>query len=147
MAENTHGKPNEFGTVIGPDAQFKGELSFEGGVRVDGRFEGSIKTSGQVLISKGGEVKADVQARHLMLEGRLEGNLEAQDLVELRATANLQGDVRAAKLLVVEGATLVGRCEVGPNVSATTPATPGTRKTSETPSARQQIAAAAAPVK
>ena len=144
MADTTPGKPGEYGTVLGPDAQFKGELSFEGGVRVDGRFEGSIKTTGQVLVSKSGEVKADIQARHLVLEGRLDGNLDAQDVVELRATANLQGDVRAAKLLVVEGATLVGRCEVGPNVKATPPTA---RKSGEIPSARQQIASAAAPVK
>lgn len=116
MADGTPVKPGEFATVIGADARFKGELSFDGGVRIDGRFEGSITTSGQVLISKGGQVQADIQARHLVLEGHMTGNLTAQDMVELRATADLQGDVRAAKLVVIEGATLVGRCEVGPNV-------------------------------
>lgn len=103
----------DFATVIGPDAQFKGELTFEGGVRIDGRFEGAITTKGKVLISKGGEVKAEIKASSLVLEGCLVGNLEATDVVELRASGQMEGDVKAAKLLVVEGATLVGRCEVG----------------------------------
>ena len=74
MADPISTKPEEFTTIIGPDAQFKGELTFQG--------------------------------------------------VELRATAQLRGDVRAAKLLVVEGASFVGRCEVGPNIGAAAPRVP-----------------------
>lgn len=114
----------DFATVIGPDAQFKGELTFEGGVRIDGRFEGSITTKGKVLISKGGEVKAEIKATSLVLEGRLVGNIEADDIVELRATGQLEGDVKASKLLVVEGATLVGRCEVGAGAKRATAGQP-----------------------
>ena len=47
--------PQEFSTVIGADAKFKGELAFEGGVRVDGEFEGGIKTPGKVLVSQNGK--------------------------------------------------------------------------------------------
>lgn len=122
MADNVTNKGDDFATVIGPDAKFKGELTFQGGVRVDGQFEGSIETSGKVFVSKGGELKAEVKANSLALEGRLVGNLAAQDRVEFRATGQMHGDVKAAKLLVVEGATFVGRCEVGPNVKAGTPA-------------------------
>lgn len=62
-------------------------------------------------------------------------------MVELRATAHLQGDVRAAKLVVVEGATLVGRCEVGPNVKQGTGTTPPSRN-GDTPVAKPVAAAA-----
>ncbi len=117
MADSTPNK-DDYATVIGPDAEFKGELTFQGGVRVDGKFEGSISTSGKVLVSKGGELKAEVKSNSLVLEGRLIGNLSAQDRVELRATGQMHGDLKAAKLLVVEGATFVGRCEVGPGVKS-----------------------------
>ena len=105
---------DQFATVIGKDASFKGELSFTGGVRVDGRFEGSITTEGQVMVSKDGQLKAEVKAGSVALEGQLEGNLTVKDRVEMRATCRMHGDLKAAKLLVVEGATFVGRCEVGP---------------------------------
>ena len=116
MAEATSGKAEEFATVIGPDAQFKGELSFQGGVRIDGQFEGSITTTGKVFVSKSGHVKAEVKAASLALEGKLDGNISIDDRVELRATAQMRGDIRTSKLLVVEGASIVGKCEVGVDV-------------------------------
>lgn len=116
MADTMSTKPDDFATIIGPDAQFKGELTFQGGVRVDGQFDGSITTSGRVFVSKGGQVKAEVKAASVALEGAIEGNVAAQDKVELRATGKMIGDIQAAKLLVVEGATFVGKCEVGPDV-------------------------------
>jgi cytoskeletal protein CcmA (bactofilin family) len=117
MPEAMSTKADEFATVIGPDAQFKGELSFQGGVRIDGQFEGAIQTPGKVFVSKGGKVRAEVKAGSVALEGLHEGNLTADDRVELRASSQLRGDLRATKLLVVEGASFVGRCEVGPNVA------------------------------
>jgi cytoskeletal protein CcmA (bactofilin family) len=113
MVEPVGRKTDDFATIIGSDAAFKGELTFQGSVRVDGQFEGAIRTSGHVLVSKGGTLKAEVQAGSLALEGHLEGNVVAEDRVELRATGQMIGDVRASKLLVMEGATFVGRCEVG----------------------------------
>jgi cytoskeletal protein CcmA (bactofilin family) len=123
MAEQVT-KPDEFATVIGPDAQFKGELSFQGGVRIDGQFEGSITTAGKVFASKSGRLKAEVRAGSLAVEGTIDGNVVAEDRCELRASCTLRGDLKAAKLLVVEGATFVGRCEVGPAASQAAPPKP-----------------------
>lgn len=117
MPEPTPSK-DEFSTIIGPDAQFKGDLTFQGGVRIDGQFEGTIATPGRVLVSKGGKLKAEVKAGGIAVEGHVDGNLHAEDKVELRASAQLRGDLKANKLLVVEGASFVGRCEVGPGASA-----------------------------
>lgn len=106
-------RAEEFATVIGADAQFKGELTFQGGVRIDGLFEGSITTTGKVLVSREGRLKAEVKAGMLVVEGTIEGNVTVKDRAELRATCTLRGDLKAMKLNVVEGATFVGRCEVG----------------------------------
>ena len=121
MADQISTKPDEFGTVLGPDAQFKGELSFTGGVRVEGQFEGSITTQGKVLIAKTGRIKAEVKAGQVVLDGQVEGNVVAEDRVDIRSTATLRGDLKASKLLVAEGATWIGRCEVGPAVGASVP--------------------------
>lgn len=111
--KNATPTPGEFTTVIGPDAVFKGELSFDKGVRVDGRIEGKIGTKGHLAVSQGGKLQADVSAASIVVEGEVQGNLSSSDRVELRKTAKLKGDIRAAKLLVSEGATFVGHCQVG----------------------------------
>lgn len=114
---------NEFTTIIGPDAAFKGELSFEKAVRVDGKFEGKIVSKGQLAISQGGKLHAEVQATSLIIDGEVVGNLHATDRIELRRSAHLKGDLRATKLLVAEGATFIGQCHVGPD-QATAPHVP-----------------------
>ncbi|MEZ6006422.1 MAG: polymer-forming cytoskeletal protein [Planctomycetota bacterium] len=100
-------------TVIGADASFKGELTFQGSVRIDGAFEGAIQTGGNVHVNNGGRLKAEVKAGSVILDGNVEGNIEAADRVELNPTSRLTGDLRAEKLVVKEGATFIGRCEVG----------------------------------
>ena len=121
MPESITTKPEEFSTVIGADAQFKGELTFQGGVRIDGALEGTVATPGKVFVAKGGKLKAEVKAGSIALEGQVDGNLVAEDRVELRSSAVLRGDLKASKLLVVEGACFVGRCEVGPTTGGTSP--------------------------
>ncbi|MDJ0976535.1 MAG: polymer-forming cytoskeletal protein [Planctomycetota bacterium] len=109
----TANSSQEFSTVIGADAKFKGELQFEGGVRIDGSFDGAIKTPGKVLISQKGQMKGEIDAGSTTVEGTVDGNLTAKDRIELNASCKLTGDIKASKLLVKEGAVFVGRCEVG----------------------------------
>ena len=108
-----NGDLNDNLTVIGRDAKFKGELSFESNVRILGSFEGQITTPGRMEVLQGAQVKADIQAASITVEGDIMGNLAASDLVELKETARIQGDIRCGRLLVVDGASFVGHCEVG----------------------------------
>ena len=104
---------SEYPTVIGSDAKFKGELSFEKSVRVLGQFEGQISTKGTLEIADGAMVQADVEAGNVTVEGEIKGNLAATDLIELKDSARIQGDIRCARLVVTEGASFVGHCHVG----------------------------------
>ena len=115
MIDKNSGVSGDYPTVIGSDAVFKGELSFDKGVRVDGRVEGKITTKGHLAVSQGGKLQADVEASNIVVEGEVKGNLASSDRVELRKTARLKGDISATKLLVAEGASFVGHCSVGPN--------------------------------
>lgn len=108
---------DEFPTVIGADARFNGELSFDGSVRIDGSFEGSIKTPGKVFISQSGKVKAEIEAGNVTIDGSVEGNVITEGRIQLNATCKLKGDVIAAKMQMAEGASWSGRCDVGPNAS------------------------------
>lgn len=127
MIDKNAAPSGDFTTVIGPDAVFKGELSFDKGVRVDGKVEGKISTKGHLGVSQAGKLQADVDAGNIVIEGQVQGNLMAADRVELRKTARLKGDIRAAKLLVAEGATFVGHCQVGAEAAKEAPAVPPNR--------------------
>jgi len=111
MAESGN---QEFPTIIGPDATFKGELSFEKGLRLMGRLEGKITTAGRLHIAKEAKLQADVDAGAVIVEGDVKGNLNANDRIELKQTARYEGDLRASKLVVDEGAVFSGHVTVGP---------------------------------
>lgn len=105
----------EFPTILGPDATFKGELSFEKGMRLMGRFEGKVTTPGRVHITREAKMAADVEAGGIVVEGEVQGNLSAADRIELKNSARYEGDLRASKLVVDEGAVFSGHVSVGPD--------------------------------
>ncbi len=124
-------KSEEYPTIIGADAVFKGELSFEGSVRIDGRFEGGIKTPGSVFVSQNGKVKAEISAGSITVDGSIDGNMISEGRVQLNASSKLKGDVMCGKLMVAEGATWSGRCEVGPSAAKSAPQNPALRQVAD----------------
>jgi len=114
----------EFATVIGPDASFKGDLRFESAAKVLGRFEGSITSKGKVHVADGSECKATIAAKEVAVEGRIEGNVEAGDRIEIKPTGIVMGDIVAARMVMAEGASINGHCHIGPNGQATRPGKP-----------------------
>ncbi len=109
MADN-----RELTTIIGPDAIFKGEMSFEGKAKILGTFEGKIQAKGEVTIESGSSCRAAVEAASIMVDGAVEGNLTAIDKMHLSARASVKGDIRAGTLIVTEGAAFTGHVSVGP---------------------------------
>src|SRR5215211_5241902 len=110
MADN-----QEYSTTLGPDAVFKGELTFDKGLRLQGRLEGKINTPGRLHVAKEAKMQADVEAGAIIVEGEVHGNLSANDRIELKNTARYEGDLRASKLVVDEGAVFNGHVSVGPD--------------------------------
>ena len=111
MAEESGNYP----TTIGADAVFKGELKFEKGVRLLGRFEGEISSTGDLLVADGAALQGNVKAGAIRIDGTVTGNIDAGTKVSLTSSARLEGDVQAQRLEVAEGAVLIGRCVVGVN--------------------------------
>ncbi len=107
-------------TVIGPDAHIKGEMSFEGSVRVLGTFEGKMACGGTIEIGESARCKATVEGVRVVVEGQVEGEIAARETIELKAKAVVRGDISAESLIVTDGARLSGHCRIGPeSVSAT----------------------------
>ena len=109
------GSNQEYPTILGPDANFKGEMNFEKGLKLQGRFEGKMNTPGRLHIAKEARMQADVDCGALIVEGDVKGNLSANDRIELKSTARYEGDLRASKLTVDEGAIFNGHVSVGPD--------------------------------
>lgn len=100
-------------TVIGADAEIKGEIKVEKGIRVDGKIEGSVETDGKVFVGKSGQFKADITAGTVVIEGKVDGNITATDRVQVEAGAEVTGDLSAKKLVINDGATFSGNVTVG----------------------------------
>ncbi|MCZ6837164.1 MAG: polymer-forming cytoskeletal protein [Planctomycetota bacterium] len=109
MATNSQ----DFNTIIGPDASFKGDLKFESSAQVLGKIEGTITAKGRLEVSGGSECKATVLAKEVIVEGHIQGNVEAGDLVELKPKGMITGDIVAARMSMAEGAAIDGHCRIG----------------------------------
>ncbi|MEL6328327.1 MAG: polymer-forming cytoskeletal protein [Planctomycetota bacterium] len=101
-------------TVIGPDTRIKGEMEFERGAQILGRFDGKITSGGEVQIGAGAECAASIQAERITIDGQIKGDLNANQQLTLSANAVVAGDITAGTLVVTEGASFVGSCRVGP---------------------------------
>ncbi|HTF57872.1 MAG TPA: polymer-forming cytoskeletal protein [Planctomycetota bacterium] len=102
-------------TVLGADATFKGELSYEGAMRIEGKFDGKIASKGRLIVGKSAHVTGEVTVAHAGVEGQFKGNVVASERVELTSSAQLTGDIRSPRLVVAEGATLVGNVIISPD--------------------------------
>ncbi len=105
----------EFTTVLGPDVSIKGELSFEKAVRLQGKFEGEVRTGGMLHVDREASMTGDVKAGNVRVDGTVRGNLSANGRIELKESSDYEGDLTAAKLVVEEGAVFKGHVTVGPN--------------------------------
>lgn len=131
----------EFPTVIGPDAVFKGELTFDKGVRLLGKFEGQIETKGNLVIADGAKLAGDVRAGNVKVDGLVNGNLETSGKIQLSASAKLEGDLKSARLEVADGATFQGRVVVGPQNGKAPASSSGTTVPAPERKGQQPVAA------
>ena len=103
----------DFTTILGPDAAFKGDLSFDSAAKLQGRVEGSIKSKGLVLIADGSTCKATVKAAQIAVEGHVVGNVEATERVEIKKSGRISGDIIAARMTMADGASIEGHVQIG----------------------------------
>jgi cytoskeletal protein CcmA (bactofilin family) len=96
-------------TIVGPDLVLCGELVSEENIRVRGRVEGNISTSGSLIIEPSGNVKGDITAENVVVEGSVEGTVIAALKFELRPSGRIQGDIRASVVSIAEDSFLRGR--------------------------------------
>src|SRR6266403_139777 len=104
----------EIGSLIGTGTTVTGDLSFSGGLRVDGVVRGAVRCSegeksGILVISEHGTIEGEVRASHIVVAGRIQGPVHAAELMELQPKARVQGDVQYRALEMHHGAVVEGR--------------------------------------
>jgi cytoskeletal protein CcmA (bactofilin family) len=103
--------------VLGKTLLFRGELTAEEDVILQGRVEGSIRHARNLIIGTDGSVLGDVYASHLTVEGLVEGDLHCTEAVVVRATAQVRGNIFAPRVGIMEGALFNGRVEMDPGAA------------------------------
>lgn len=106
-------------TTLGEGVSFKGELSFQRYLCIEGEFEGRLNSQGKLRVGKTGVVRSNLDLSCAVIEGRVEGDIKVSGLLELRGSAQVFGNIAARYLRVDDGVTLAGHVQINPIVEVT----------------------------
>jgi cytoskeletal protein CcmA (bactofilin family) len=124
---------------IGKSVVIKGELSGSEDLYVDGVVEGAIELrSNNLVVGPNGQVRANISAKGVAIQGKVDGNIRASERVELHKTAVVAGDIATQRISIEEGAYLKGKVDVqkdGQKEAASTPISTGAKSTARTETA------------
>lgn len=109
------GKTNRIveGTII------KGDIISLADFRLDGRLEGNFKSTGKLVIGPAGSITGTISAVNTDIEGKFEGKIDVEDLLTLKATAIVSGEVVCGKIAIEPGANFTSACKMRANTNTT----------------------------
>jgi len=108
--------PTNTRNTLSNDVEIKGSIKFQQDLSVDGKIEGEITSpNGILVVGQNAELRCEIKTKSVTVYGRVHGNITVDERCELKANAQLHGDLKAARLVIEEGATFVGKSEVTPN--------------------------------
>ena len=99
-------------SILGPTLKFKGELTANEDLVIQGQVEGSIKHSSNLTIGEEGKLKASVEADHIAIEGEVKGDVSGATSVVVKESANVDGNIFSPTVTLREGATFNGRIDM-----------------------------------
>ncbi len=102
----------EINAFLGKGTEFSGKLTFEGAVRLDGKYSGEIFSAGILIIGETATVEADLNVDTLILSGELKGTVEAKSRVEIHAPGKFYGNINSPVLVIDEGVIFEGNCSM-----------------------------------
>jgi cytoskeletal protein CcmA (bactofilin family) len=99
--------------LIGSGTQINGDINSAGDVRIDGTLNGDIKLAGRLVIGPNGKVEGNVICQNADISGEIKGSLLVADMLVLKVTAKILGDMVTGKLSIEPGAVFTGTCNMG----------------------------------
>ena len=97
-------------SFMGPKTIVEGKVRTEGSIRIDGRLVGDVVAKANAAIGINGSVDGSVTARNVSVAGKVQGTVTATEKLVLEGKSILRGDIRAARLVIDEGAVFDGQC-------------------------------------
>ncbi len=105
-------RAGEVHTLLGKGSEFEGKLTFEGQVRIDGKFSGQIMTKDTLVIGDGARVNAEIQAGTVIINGMVEGNVRATSIIEVHQPGRVKGNLETPALAMDRGVIFEGTCKM-----------------------------------
>ncbi len=99
----------EITTLLGRGASFEGKLTFDGTVRIDGRFKGEVFSDDTLVIGEGAVVEAEIEIGEVIIQGTVVGNVKAKRSIEIHAPGRVKGDLHTPTLQIDKGVIFEGR--------------------------------------
>jgi cytoskeletal protein CcmA (bactofilin family) len=99
--------------VISKETQIKGDIVAQGNIRIEGAVEGAVKSKSKIVIGESALIKGNLSSAEAEISGKVDGQVICSDVLYLKKTALVLGDIVTNKLVVENGATFNGRCQMG----------------------------------
>src|SRR5437763_17022366 len=104
--------------ILSSDVEIKGSIKFQKELLIDGKVEGEINSEGVLTIGENANIRGEVKTKSITVYGKVHGNITVAERCELKSKCTLQGDLKAARLVIEEGATFIGKSEVTSGMTA-----------------------------
>jgi cytoskeletal protein CcmA (bactofilin family) len=98
--------------ILSSDVEIKGSIKFQKELLIDGKVEGDINSDGILTVGENAEIRGEITTKSITVYGKVHGNITVAERCELKSKCVLQGDLKAARLVIEEGATFIGKSEV-----------------------------------
>lgn len=117
-AKNRASKPfppisGDIDTILGKETTFKGILTYDGTVKIDGKVEGEILAKDTLIIGEDAEINAEIRVGRIISRGKIKGNIFVKERAEFLAPAVVQGNIQTPILVIEDGVTFDGKCDMG----------------------------------
>ena len=100
--------------LIGNGTAITGNITSNGDVRIDGTLKGNISISGKLVVGQSGNIEGNIVCQNADISGKINGKVTVTELLSLKATANLLGDIVTSKITIEPNATFTGTCNMEP---------------------------------
>lgn len=99
--------------LIGAGTEITGDVNSNGDIRIDGTLTGNLKTAGKVVIGETGKVNGEIDCKNSEVLGEIHGKIKVGELLSLKATSKIFGDILTKKLAIEPGSKFTGNCKMG----------------------------------
>lgn len=98
--------------MIGKGTSIKGDIRSDGDFRVDGSLHGSIQSNGKIVVGISGNIEGDITCQNADISGQVKATIRVKELLSLKATSKVLGEIYTNKLAIEPGAKFTGTCNM-----------------------------------